>query len=154
MTGREQATLKDLGGASTRRLEVTVMSFGYKESAPPLANMVFDVRFLKNPYWIPELRPLTGLDQPVRDYVLKQELAVQFLDSLTALLAGVLPRFVEFEIFDFAVALGCTGGQHRSTALAAALSGRLAAMFPAYSIVTRHRELPSIGSSGDGGEDA
>jgi len=157
MGGRERATIDETDKSATRRLAVTVLSFGYKEGPPPLANMVFDVRFLKNPYWVPELRPLSGLDQPVREYVLTQELAVQFLDSLTALLAGVLPRFVEVEIFDFSVAFGCTGGQHRSTALAAALSERLAAMFPEYGIVVRHRDLPGCADgadssdSGDGG---
>src|SRR5262249_44007620 len=104
--------LRQAQGSGATTLEVTVMSFGYKEGPPPLTNMVFDVRFLKNPFWIAELRPLSGLDQPVQDYVVKQALAREFLDSLLILLNSVLPRFAELELTDFSIAFGCTGGQH------------------------------------------
>lgn len=127
------------------KLTLTVMSFGYKEAAPPLANMVFDVRFLKNPYWVPELRPLTGLDGAVAEYVLTQQLAVDFLDSVCALLSNVLPRFKELEIAEFTVAMGCTGGQHRSTAIAEALAKRIAEVFSDVTVVTQHRELEAKG---------
>ena len=119
------------------------MSFGYKEGPPPLANMVFDVRFLKNPFWVPELRPLSGLDQPVQDYVLKQQLAIDFIDSLTVLLNSVLPRFAELELSEFSIAFGCTGGQHRSVAVVEALAEKLAAAFPHMHVVRLHRQLKS-----------
>src|ERR1700679_1845228 len=77
-----------------RQLTVKLVSFGYKAAPPPLANVVFDVRFLKNPYWVEELRPLTGLDKPVQDYVLEQPLAQDFLESILTLLAKVLPQVV------------------------------------------------------------
>lgn len=129
-----------------RALEVTVTSFGHKAAPPPVANMVFDVRFLKNPFWVPELRPLTGLDKPVRDYVLSQEAASEFLDSLMQLLGSLLPRFYELEIYEFSIALGCTGGQHRSAALVEELAERLAERFPDYKIRRRHRELDEVSS--------
>jgi len=130
-----------LTGEVERRLSVTVMSFGYKEGPPPLANMVFDVRFLKNPYWVPELRPLSGRDAAVQQYVVKQPLALDFLDSLSTLLAVILPRFVDLEIGEFTLALGCTGGQHRSVALVEAVADRLERLFPIYQVIRIHREL-------------
>jgi RNase adapter protein RapZ len=136
--GESQNNARD---GEQRKLTLNVISFGYKEAAPPLANMVFDVRFLKNPYWVPELRPLTGLDEPVAEYVLNQQLAVDFLESVCGLLSNILPRFEELEIDEFSVALGCTGGQHRSTSIAEALARRIAESFPDVNVVTQHREL-------------
>jgi len=138
--------LRQAEGSGATTLEVTVMSFGYKEGPPPLTNMVFDVRFLKNPFWIAELRPLSGLDQPVQDYVVKQALATEFLDSLLILLNSVLPRFAELELTDFSIAFGCTGGQHRSVAIVEALAQRIASAFPHFKVVRRHRELRADGS--------
>ena len=80
---------------SGKPLELIITSFGYKKSAPPSANIVFDVRFLQNPYWVEELRPLSGKDQPVQDYVLKQELAQDFLAFLTTMLKKILPHMAE-----------------------------------------------------------
>jgi RNase adapter protein RapZ len=122
-------------------LEVKVMSFGYKEGPPPQANMVFDVRFLKNPYWVEELRPLTGLDRPVQEYVLNQAAAQEFLESIGALLNTLLPRLVELEVRDVTIAFGCTGGQHRSTTLAETLADRLVRLYPEFKITRQHREL-------------
>src|SRR5277367_183888 len=76
-------------------IEVHLMSFGYKQGSPPLANAVFDVRFLKNPYWVDELRPLTGLDKQVRDYVIEQPAAREFVESLVTLYSRVLPSLAE-----------------------------------------------------------
>ena len=121
--------------------EVKIISFGYKEGPPPLSNMVFDVRFLKNPYWVLELRALTGLDEEVKDFVLAQPLALEFLDSVLVLLGSILPRFEELEIKEFTLAFGCTGGQHRSTALAELLASKLTQMFPDHKICCEHREL-------------
>lgn len=126
------------------RFSVTVMSFGYKSGPPPTANMVFDVRFLKNPFWVPELRPLTGRDQAVAEYVLSQKAAGEFLDSLMALLETVLPRFQELGIEEFSLALGCTGGQHRSTALVEAIARRMSETHPQLSVKRVHRELDEV----------
>ncbi len=129
------------GAEMPKKLALTIMSFGYKEGLPPPANMLFDVRFLKNPYWVPELRPLTGLDAPVRDYVLTQPLAVNFLETLFTLLDAILPRFAELELSEFTIAFGCTGGQHRSTAVAEALADRIEDFFPEFEVFRHHREL-------------
>jgi len=123
------------------KLVLTVMSFGYKEGSPPVANMLFDVRFLKNPYWVPELRNLTGLDKAVQEYVLSQPMAVKFLETLYPLVESILPRFTELELTEFTIAFGCTGGQHRSTALAEALAKRINQTFPEFEVVRCHREL-------------
>lgn len=123
------------------KLLVTIASFGYKEGPPPPANVVFDVRFLKNPFWVPELRSLTGLDEPVRKFVLGQPAASEFLDSFTELLSSTLPRFVEQDVREFTIALGCTGGQHRSVALVETLAEKIEQCFPEYQVVTLHREL-------------
>ncbi len=135
--------LRQADGNRAKTLEVSVISFGYKEGPPPLANMVFDVRFLKNPFWVPELRPLTGLDQPVQDYVLKQPWAMDFLDSLSVLLNSVLPRFAELELSEFSIAFGFTGGQHRSADIVEALAERIAVAFPHFQVNRVHRQLKS-----------
>jgi UPF0042 nucleotide-binding protein len=123
------------------QLSVTIISFGYKEGPPPNANVLFDVRFLKNPYWVDELRPLTGLDKAVQDYVLEQEAAKDFLQSIIAMMKSLLPQLTELNIYEFTIAFGCTGGQHRSTALAESLSKELKSIFPKYEFACKHREL-------------
>lgn len=127
--------------SDARSLSVTVTSFGYKAGAPPVSNVLFDVRFLKNPYWVLELRPLTGMDAPVKEYVLQQSAAIEFLDSILQLLVKILPRFEELDISEFSIALGCTGGQHRSTALVEELAERLQTEFPHFDVKRQHREL-------------
>ncbi len=99
-------------------MQVTVLSFGYKHGLPLDADLVFDCRFLPNPHWIDELRPLTGRDVPVRDYVLGQPAAKDFLAHLLELLAHLLPAYVNEGKAYLTIALGCTGGRHRSVALA------------------------------------
>lgn len=94
-----------------------LVSFGFKHGVPRDADMVFDVRFLPNPHWVPELRPHTGLDQPVRDYVLGQPEAKEFLDHLLPLLDLVIPAFRREGKRYLTIAIGCTGGKHRSVAL-------------------------------------
>jgi UPF0042 nucleotide-binding protein len=122
-------------------LEITIMSFGYKEGAPPIANLVFDVRFLQNPFWVEELKPLTGLDRPVQDYVLGQPLAADFLKSIVHMLDTLLPKLEEMDIADFSIAFGCTGGQHRSATMVEALASQLAKRYPHIRITKSHREL-------------
>lgn len=128
-------------GKGTAPLEVTIMSFGYKEGAPPAANMVFDVRFLKNPFWVEELRPLTGRDQPVQDYVLQQQMAVDFLKSIVHMLDQLLPKLCDLDISEFSIAFGCTGGQHRSATLVEALASDLGERYPQFKVCKSHREL-------------
>jgi UPF0042 nucleotide-binding protein len=121
------------------RLRVIVLTFGFKYGIPVDADLVADLRFLPNPYWVPELRPLTGQDAAVRDYVLGQPRAEQFVDSYTALLSGMLPGFLEQAKRFVTVAFGCTGGKHRSVAVSEQVAARLAADDVAVRVV--HRDL-------------
>ncbi len=120
---------------------VRVISFGYKEGTPPAANATFDVRFLKNPYWVEALRPMSGLDVPVQQYVMDQNGAQQFIDSICEMLHSLIPLLVEKEVAEFTIAFGCTGGQHRSATLVEILSNRLEQRFPSTPVVRFHREL-------------
>ncbi len=113
------------GGASDDQLRVTVLSFGFKNGIPVDADMVFDARFLPNPHWIPELRPQTGLSKPVSDYVLGQQGAEDFLASLQRLMEVVAVGYVNEGKRFATIAIGCTGGKHRSTAMAEELARRL-----------------------------
>jgi RNase adapter protein RapZ len=106
-------------------LLVTVASFGFKYGLPLDADMVVDVRFLPNPHWVPELRPLAGTDRAVRDYVLAQDGTGLFLARLEALLEVALPGYVQEGKHYLTVAIGCTGGKHRSVVLAEELAGWL-----------------------------
>ncbi len=135
---------KDTLGAEIDRLEVTVMSFGYKRGDAPSANAVFDVRFLKNPYWVEELRPLTGLDKPVQDYVLKQEPAQDFLVSILELCFKIIPQFTDAKVKHFTIAFGCTGGQHRSATIAESVAQSLASGIPEAYVRVVHRELDEV----------
>lgn len=134
---------------SARQL-VNVVSFGFKKGTPPLANVLFDVRFLKNPYWVEELRPLSGRDLPVRDYVMEQTSAQQFIEHLFALVGQMMPAMFDTKGDEFTIALGCTGGQHRSVAVAEDLASRLKDTYPDYQIVLSHRELDHHDASADG----
>ena len=104
---------------------VTVASFGFKYGLPLDADMVLDVRFLPNPHWVPELRPLPGTDPAVRGYVLAQDATGLFLARLEALLETALPGYVQEGKHYLTVAIGCTGGKHRSVVLAEELAGWL-----------------------------
>jgi P-loop ATPase protein family len=112
---------------SRSKLSVTVVAFGYKQGLPQDADWVVDARFLANPYWEPELKPLDGRDEPVRDYVLNQPAATQMLDRLVTLLVPLLPLYREQGKQRFTLAFGCTGGRHRSVVLASELAKRLQA---------------------------
>lgn len=110
-----------------RQLEVTVEAFGFKHGVPLDADLVFDVRFLPNPYYLEELRPLTGLDRPVAQYVFDSVEARTFMAKLEDLLDFLLPLYVEEGKLSLLIAVGCTGGRHRSVAIAAALTEYLKA---------------------------
>lgn len=121
------------------RLRATVMSFGFKYGIPLDADIVLDMRFLPNPYWVPELRPLTGLDHEVSDYVLSLPEAAQFLDRLVPTLEPVLEGYQREGKTYVTVAVGCTGGKHRSVATAEEMARRLEALGVASRTV--HRDL-------------
>jgi len=111
---------------SEGHMQTSIVSFGYKHGIPLDVDLVFDCRFLPNPYWVDELRPLSGLDTPVVDYVMGQPETRAFLSKVDELLTMLVPAFVREGKSYLTVAMGCTGGRHRSVVLAEALSERLA----------------------------
>jgi UPF0042 nucleotide-binding protein len=112
---------------AVEKMGVTVVSFGFRFGLPSHADLVLDVRFLPNPYFVPELKPFAGTDPRVRDFVLSQPDARAFLDRATDLCGFLLPRYRAEGKSYLTLAVGCTGGRHRSVAIAAALAGRLGA---------------------------
>ena len=108
----------DAFGDDGRAMVVNVLSFGFKHGTPRDADLVLDVRFLPNPHWVDELRPLTGRDAPVADYVFGQPLTKDFLARLLDLLDVMIPAFIDDGKRYLTIAIGCTGGRHRSVALA------------------------------------
>jgi UPF0042 nucleotide-binding protein len=121
-------------------LHLTVMSFGFKYGLPTDVDMVADARFLPNPFWIPELRPHTGLDAEVSDYVLGQEGAREFIDGYAAAIKPVLAGYQRENKRHATIAIGCTGGKHRSVAMARELA-RLLQEFPGVAVSLKHRDL-------------
>lgn len=115
-----------LSGPTDVDLQVTVLSFGFKRGTPREADLLFDVRFLPNPHWVDELRPLDGRDAPVRDYVFGQPMAGPFLERLEDLLDVTLPGYVAERKRYLTIAIGCTGGKHRSVAIAEHIATHLA----------------------------
>jgi UPF0042 nucleotide-binding protein len=113
------------GGEDTRRLRVTVLSFGFKYGVPQDADFVVDARFLPNPYWVPELREHTGKESQVSRYVLGQRGAVTFVETYARLINATAPGFEREGKRYLTVAVGCTGGKHRSVAIAEELADRL-----------------------------
>jgi UPF0042 nucleotide-binding protein len=126
--------------AANDDLQIDIVTFGFKYGIPLEADLVFDVRFLTNPYWNPRLKPLSGLEEPVRDFVLAQPAAGRFLDLITELLELTAPAYRAEGKQHLRVALGCTGGYHRSIALAEELAARLTKLEKA-SVAVFHREL-------------
>ncbi|MCI8469872.1 MAG: RNase adapter RapZ [Eggerthellaceae bacterium] len=136
-----RTTIRELFGTGNERkgLAVTVYSFGFKHGAPLDADLVMDVRFLPNPYYDPQLRPLTGLDAPVRDFVMFRDETTEFLKAWKGLLDVVMPGYVAEGKQQLAIAVGCTGGQHRSVALAEATGDYLKSR--GYRVSVAHRDL-------------
>ena len=120
-------------------LRVTVMSFGFKYGLPMDADHVLDVRFIPNPYWVTELRHLTGRDAPVAQYVFRQAGAAAFVDGYADLLAQALPHYVDELKPNVTIAVGCTGGKHRSVATVERVGERLRTQ--GFSVITQHRDL-------------
>lgn len=136
-----RAKIKDLFSSSPVRegLSVSVYSFGFKHGAPIDADVVIDVRFLPNPFYDPEMRTMTGLDEKVRDYVLYNSDTEQFLKRWKALLDCVMPGYVAEGKQQLAIAVGCTGGQHRSVVLAEQTGDYLRSS--GYRVSVAHRDL-------------
>jgi UPF0042 nucleotide-binding protein len=124
-------------GDSVTGLRLNIVSFGYKYGLPVDADLVADCRFLPNPHWVPELRPLSGLDASVRDYVLGQPAASAFIAAYLAVLDVSLPGFEREGKRYVTLAVGCTGGKHRSVAIAERLAARLAGR----DVTVSHRDL-------------
>ncbi len=120
-----QRIANHFGDERTDQLSVTIMSFGFKYGSPIDADLVFDVRFLPNPYWIPELRPKTGLSRDVATYVLKHEDAQSILENMQAVIETIEPGYLREGKRQMTIAIGCTGGKHRSTAISEELATRL-----------------------------
>jgi len=122
------------------RHTVTVMSFGFKYGLPTDVDLVADMRFLPNPFWIPELKGHTGEEEPVRDFVLAQDGALEFIDAYALALRPVLEGYQRENKRHSVVAVGCTGGKHRSVVTAIELAGRLADV-PGVAVRVKHRDL-------------
>lgn len=121
------------------RLQTSVVSFGYKHGLPLDVDMVFDCRFLSNPHWIEELRPYTGLDHPVREYVLSQPQTHEFLARLDEFFAFLLPAYAKEGKSYLSIAVGCTGGRHRAVVVAEALAQLLAKR--GFQPIVHHRDI-------------
>lgn len=122
-----------------RGLKVSVQSFGFKYGLPSDADLVMDVRFLPNPYYVPELTHQTGLDEPVRDFIFQYEETQTFIKKLTDLVGFLLPHYAEEGKPAVVIAIGCTGGHHRSVAVAEALSQFIRGQ--GYETVCTHRDV-------------
>lgn len=141
MPQKLRSTIRQAFGSGNERqgLAVTVYSFGFKHGAPIDADLVMDVRFLPNPYYDPELRHMTGLDAPVRDFVMLRDETIEFTKRWHALLDVVMPGYVAEGKQQLAIGVGCTGGQHRSVALAEATADYLKSK--GYRVSVAHRDL-------------
>lgn len=123
-----------------KNLYITVLSFGFKYGIPTDADLVFDVRFLPNPYYVEGLRQMTGLDQPIRDYVMASEQYHMFLDKLEDMITFLIPNYISEGKNQLVIAIGCTGGKHRSVTVAQGLHERLGAQ-DSYGLRIEHRDV-------------
>jgi UPF0042 nucleotide-binding protein len=136
---RDRITDQFSGEGPHRPMRVSVTSFGFKHGIPRDSDLMFDVRFLPNPHWVPELRPLRGTDDPVADYVMSHDDASEFLDKTEDLLAFLIPRYMAEGKSYLSIAIGCTGGHHRSVALAERVGDWL--RNEGIDAIVRHRDL-------------
>ena len=135
-----RARMRDaFGGDADNALRVNVISFGFKYGLPVDADLVADCRFLPNPHWVPELAPLTGQDSPVREYVLSQPGAAEFLSAYVEAVRVTLSGYQNAGKHFMVLAVGCTGGKHRSVVIAEEITARLAGSWPG--IQVSHRDL-------------
>ncbi|HEX4992415.1 MAG TPA: RNase adapter RapZ, partial [Rubrobacteraceae bacterium] len=134
---------KKLAESFSSRLTVSLISFGFKHGTPLDVDTIFDVRFLPNPHYDPELRPLTGHDAPVRDAVLGQDDAQVFVEKVSELLSFLIPRYAAEGKTYFTLGVGCTGGRHRSVVIVEELAKRLRQAGGDTDLFVRHRDLES-----------
>lgn len=127
-----------LAELEARQLSLLFRSFGYRQGVPVDADFVFDIRCLPNPHWVPELRELTGLDGPVKEYLEGNEEVETMFNEIVEVLQRWLPRFEKQNRVYMTVAIGCTGGQHRSVYMAERMAERFRASYP--HVLVRHRE--------------
>lgn len=139
LRGRLRAAFEDADTSHTMRVDVT--SFGFKKGPLRVVDLMFDVRFLPNPYWVPDLRPLTGKDVAVSEYVFGREEAQVFLEKVNDMLDFLIPHYVSEGKSYLTIGIGCTGGQHRSVAMAEAVGAHLAASGVSTSV--HHRDMPT-----------
>ena len=125
---------------SYRNLYITILSFGFKYGIPSDADLVFDVRFLPNPYYAEELRPKTGEEKEVRDYVMQHGTAALFLDKLNDMLEFLIPNYVLEGKNQLVIAIGCTGGKHRSVTIARSVYDRFKSR-EEFGIKIEHRDI-------------
>lgn len=144
----KQLLLGHFALASQASLRITVMSFSFRRGLPREADLVFDVRFLKNPHYVPELKPLTGRDKAVADYVASDPDFEPFVGRLEGMIGPLLPRFDAEGKSYLTIAIGCTGGRHRSVAVAERLAGWLRAA--GRSVSLSHRDVDVRGASAVG----
>lgn len=124
-----------------RNLFVTIMSFGFKFGVPADCDLVFDVRFLPNPYYIPELKHKTGEDKEVQDFVLDSEVSKEFLEKLTDMVKFLIPNYIDEGKNQLVIGIGCTGGHHRSVTVAKELYKKLDSADAGYGIRIAHRDI-------------
>jgi UPF0042 nucleotide-binding protein len=137
----QRILLGQFGGDSKRTMHVFVTSFSYRSGLPREADLVFDVRFLKNPHYVPELKAKSGLDPEVGAYIAKDPALATFLERTTAMLSPLLPLYAKEGKSYLTIAIGCTGGQHRSVYVAERLRTWLSAQGVAFNV--SHRDLPT-----------
>ena len=126
-------------GRPQRRMRIDLTSFGFKRGAPRVMDLLFDVRFLPNPHWVPALRSQTGRDEAVVDYVLSHGDAAEFMQKITELLEFLVPRYEAEGKAYLTIGVGCTGGRHRSVAIAEEIGRRLAGIEG--DVTVRHRDI-------------
>ena len=125
-------------GEVNNNLTISVVSFGFKHGIPSDSDLVFDVRFLPNPYYVEELRNKTGDDQEVRDYVMDSEISHQFYDKLLDMINFLVPQYIKEGKHHLVISIGCTGGRHRSVTISNLISDEL--MKQDYRVVKKHRD--------------
>lgn len=132
-------TLYGDGKQLEQTISVTVLSFGFKYGIPTDSDLVFDVRFIPNPFYIPELKPFSGMDEPVKDYVLKQDETKGFMTKLVDMLEFLIPNYVKEGKRQLIISVGCTGGRHRSVAIAEAVYKEL--LSKKFNASVEHRDI-------------
>jgi UPF0042 nucleotide-binding protein len=136
---RERVTAAVMGATKGDRMVISIVSFGYKYGAPVGLDLVLDVRFIPNPFFVPELKMLTGLDQAVHDFVMSKPESQQFIDEVGRMLDFLIPLYRREGKSYLTIGLGCTGGRHRSPSIARALRDRLAKS--GYEVLVRDQDV-------------